>query len=208
MDPEYKPQAQTNYIDCITQYENIVFKSQNTPQRQVKAVELLSESTYYIDDAYHTQGTVLHVTCPEPYRNNCYDQMSECFFVCSIIENWNFAQKTSSNSKIKYIERYLEAMLILLLKLLGLTVDMPLKGSLLYCKNPNDPNPDYCMKYNKYSNIYTAIYNKYTKAVHNNNLRKSNEPFTIDNDLKDYIPYNLWTVLMNDDKDKLRIDQK
>lgn len=84
------------------------------------ALDYLCKSTFYIDEAYHTQGTMLHVTCPQEFRQNCFKELPSQYFVCSVFENlayacekWNHGSLNYKLKTCKYIERICDAFLII-----------------------------------------------------------------------------------------------
>lgn len=113
-----------NIGDYLKEYAASVFtnKSTNQSMNTQNAVESLSKSTFLVSDAYHTQGAVLHVNCPQEFRIECYNQMHAEYFVCSMYENLQYAilkiSEKNNLKAIKYITRYLEAKVIIIIKLI------------------------------------------------------------------------------------------
>lgn len=111
------------YCTELDNYTRAVFVSNNAhDDPTLTALESLSRSTLYVEEAYHTQGAVLHVNCPQEFREACYNNMHAQYFVCSMYENLRCAREKATNGNydkaIKYACRYYEAKLIVIIKLI------------------------------------------------------------------------------------------
>lgn len=182
------------YEDLIKAYENIVFSNPNQAltleqkkENTKKALHILTKATFFMEDAYHTQGAVLHVTCPEEYRVSCFNTIAPNHFLCSVFENLGYANKYIKNQQkqkaIKYVERFTEALMLYIIRRYG----GYLKGSevysnLLYCPRSSPQAKSICTE--PILSTYIEIYNLYTKAKSLNCKRKNDKLITSD-ELKD-----------------------
>lgn len=179
---------ENTYGTIINSYEEIVFENPINPLsfdeknlHTKQALEILTKATFFMEDAYHTQGSVLHVTCPEEYKTQCFNQIAPNHFLCSVYENLGYAyhyyinnQKTKS---IKYIERFTEALMIYIIRISGRELLQPqVYDSLLYCPPPSQSNrgKNIC----QFIAPYNEIYKLYDTAKKLNCKRKTNQEIT------------------------------
>jgi hypothetical protein len=112
-----------NYISIINPSGSINCTDKNK-QTQL-AINALCMCTFYVDEAYHSQGAVLDVTIPEIYLNGEYRidnqlifkyyKMSPHNYICSILDNLGFACENIDNlyKASKYVNRICKATLAL-----------------------------------------------------------------------------------------------
>lgn len=56
----------------------------------ITAINALCMCTFYVEDAYHSQGAVLDVTIPEDYQCQLKNKLPKFYFVCSVFDNLGF----------------------------------------------------------------------------------------------------------------------
>lgn len=175
------------YTTLIGEYEKIMFANpDSTPTQGAKdentkqALHILTKATFFMEDAYHTQGAVLHVTCPEEYKTLCFNKIAHNNFLCSVYENLGYAyhyiQQQQKKKAIKYIERYTEALMIYIIRISGRELIKPevYESLLYYPLPPNAPKTMIC----NHIQTYSQIYKLYTLAKDLNCKRKNNQDIT------------------------------
>jgi hypothetical protein len=227
------------YKSLIRQYVELVFlptdKIVNKEENTSKALDILSKSTFFLDEAYHTQGSILHVVMQPEFKQDYFPVISPLYFVCSVYENLGYAEHfkdkyTDKDKGIikasKYIERFAEALIIIILRLLNIDFksnnlfyysDSELYNHFkkdLMCYDLTDID---CTKLSKYNELYKAIFNLFIMSRALNIIRKnpdidaaSNKDKIITefnknknyNDLSTFV-YSIFNMFNNDDKTML-----
>lgn len=173
---QFSPTTETeqSYVQLIEKYEtNIksVIDEQNQTISRSDCVELLSQSTLHLNEAYHTLGTMLHVNCKDEFKKDCYQKMLPEHFVCSVFENLSYSLTKLKIQQVakasKYIARCCEALLYVYVKVgfgcSNMPDSLPEKWFSLHAIAP--PCSQVCVNYN-------AIYEIFKKADYVNKIRK------------------------------------